>query len=133
MKQEIPWNRFAVEAIVIVGSILLAFAIDAWWDSRQDDSRRDELLLQLQSSFTNHINQAEIAIRGATRSSENVRSFILSSPDEIELVAVQLPGGPALRVLRSGGRRSEDEEGEGEDDEGGGDAADGEGGHGSSS
>ena len=34
MKQEIPWNRFVVEAIVIVGSILLALAIDAWWAER---------------------------------------------------------------------------------------------------
>ena len=36
MKQEIPWNKFVVEAFVIVGSILLAFAIDAWWDERQE-------------------------------------------------------------------------------------------------
>ena len=32
---EIPWKRITVEAVAIVGSILLAFAIDTWWDDRQ--------------------------------------------------------------------------------------------------
>ena len=51
MKQEIPWNRLAVEAIVIVGSILLAFAIDAGWQTRNE--RIDELnaLQSLLSEF----------------------------------------------------------------------------------
>jgi len=31
MNQDIPWKRFSIEAIVIVFSILLAFAIDAGW------------------------------------------------------------------------------------------------------
>lgn len=30
----IPWRRVLIEGVVIVGSILLAFAIDAWWDGR---------------------------------------------------------------------------------------------------
>jgi hypothetical protein len=38
--QKIPWNRLAVEAAAIVASILLAFAIDAWWDERAN--RQDE-------------------------------------------------------------------------------------------
>jgi len=29
-----PWKRIAVEAVAIVASILLAFAIDAWWENR---------------------------------------------------------------------------------------------------
>jgi hypothetical protein len=34
--QEIPWKRIFVEATAIVASILLAFAIDAWWQNRTD-------------------------------------------------------------------------------------------------
>jgi hypothetical protein len=34
-----PWQRFITEGVVIVSSILLAFAIDAWWDGRQDEAR----------------------------------------------------------------------------------------------
>lgn len=45
MKQEIPWNRYAVESIVIVASILLAFAIDAWWDQRKE-TREEQVALQ---------------------------------------------------------------------------------------
>ena len=30
---QIPWLRVFVEGVVIVGSILLAFGIDAWWDA----------------------------------------------------------------------------------------------------
>lgn len=42
--RSIPWPRVFLEAAVIVGSILLAFALDAWWDDR---NRRDELRNQL--------------------------------------------------------------------------------------
>jgi hypothetical protein len=33
---DIPWKRIAIEATAIVASILLAFAIDAWWDESQN-------------------------------------------------------------------------------------------------
>jgi hypothetical protein len=33
---QIPWTRIAVESIAIVASILVAFAIDAWWEERQE-------------------------------------------------------------------------------------------------
>jgi len=32
--RKIPWPRVLVEGAVIVGSILLAFGIEAWWDDR---------------------------------------------------------------------------------------------------
>lgn len=32
----IMWSRLFIEGVVIVVSILLAFAIDAWWDERQE-------------------------------------------------------------------------------------------------
>ncbi len=37
---KIEWNRIAIEAIAIVGSILLAFSIEAWWDAAVVDVRR---------------------------------------------------------------------------------------------
>ncbi len=36
MKAQIPWLRVFVEGVVIVGSILLAFGIDAWWEGVQE-------------------------------------------------------------------------------------------------
>ncbi len=35
MTRQIRWLRVLVEGVVIVGSILLAFGIQAWWDGRQ--------------------------------------------------------------------------------------------------
>ena len=39
--QNIPWKSIVVEAAAVVGSILLAFAIDAYWEERAE--RQDEL------------------------------------------------------------------------------------------
>jgi hypothetical protein len=36
MSQKIPWLRVLAEGVIIVGSILLAFGIDAGWDARQE-------------------------------------------------------------------------------------------------
>jgi hypothetical protein len=47
LKTPIPWLRVLIEGVVIVGSILLAFGIDAWWDSRVQRSRAAEHLEQL--------------------------------------------------------------------------------------
>lgn len=45
------WGFLLAEAVLIVLSILLAFAIDAWWDGRQERARRLELLQALRSDF----------------------------------------------------------------------------------
>ena len=49
--QNIPWKRISIEAAAIVASILLAFAIDAWWDSRSDAIQEQALLLALSDDF----------------------------------------------------------------------------------
>lgn len=54
-----PWLRIAVEAAVIVGSILLAFGIDAAWDNRGQEQRRTAL------SARNRTSNRGGATRGA--------------------------------------------------------------------
>jgi hypothetical protein len=44
-----PVSRHAIEAVVIVLSILVAFAIDAWWDERQDQAARESILRALRN------------------------------------------------------------------------------------
>ena len=51
MKQPIPWTRLIAESIAIVGSILLAFAIDAWWDKLQDTAEERRILVGLSDEF----------------------------------------------------------------------------------
>ncbi|NOR36292.1 MAG: hypothetical protein GQ577_06045 [Woeseiaceae bacterium] len=49
--QTIPWKRISVEAAAIVASILLAFAIDAWWDGVQERAEEREILIALRAEF----------------------------------------------------------------------------------
>jgi hypothetical protein len=51
MSQEIPWKRITIETIAIVGSILLAFAIDAAWSARQTQADERTALEGLYSDF----------------------------------------------------------------------------------
>ena len=47
----IPWTRVGVEATAIVASILLAFAIDAWWDARVERNRSIAMLNTIAVEF----------------------------------------------------------------------------------
>lgn len=49
--QTLPWKRLTLEATAIVGSILLAFAIDAWWEERQDHREEQQILQGLHAEF----------------------------------------------------------------------------------
>ena len=42
-----PWRRMMAEGVVIVSSILLALATDAWWDGHRDREREAQFLLSL--------------------------------------------------------------------------------------
>jgi hypothetical protein len=55
----VPWKRISAEGATIVISIILAFAIDAWWDERQE--RRDELevLDRLQAELSVNIERID--------------------------------------------------------------------------
>lgn len=48
----IPWSRIFVESVAIVGSILLAFAIDAWWDDQQERKQEQVYLGALHQEFS---------------------------------------------------------------------------------
>jgi len=78
--RSIPWRRIVVEGIAIVASILFAFAIDAWWNDRQqhdseqvvlqtllDDLRVKQVLLADMNRFSEAIiNSAETLLRAAS-------------------------------------------------------------------
>ncbi len=58
----INWKRIAVEAAAIVVSILLAFAIDAWWDDRKERIEEREVLHGLKSEFSRYRDDLAISI-----------------------------------------------------------------------
>jgi hypothetical protein len=49
--EKLDTRRLAVEGLVIVASILMAFALQAWWDDRQDAETEYEILVALQSEL----------------------------------------------------------------------------------
>ncbi len=82
----IPWPRIAVEGIAIVASILLAFAIDAWWNGKQqheseqiilqtllDDLRVKQVLLADMGRFSEAIiESAETLLRAASNTEQTL-------------------------------------------------------------
>ena len=83
--RNIPWPRIALEGVVIVASILLAFAIDAWWDAEQredaeqaalrtllDDLQVKQVLLADMNRFNQAIvDAAETLLRVAAGTKQN--------------------------------------------------------------
>ena len=56
-QQQIPWARVMVEGLVIVGSILLAFGIEAGWERLKERTEEQQILSSLAEEF--RANQAE--------------------------------------------------------------------------
>ena len=53
------FRRLVLEAAAIVGSILLAFAIDAWWDEFQDSVDTRENLVDVRMEFLEYEAELE--------------------------------------------------------------------------
>ena len=51
MKGPAHWSRILAEGSAIVVSILLAFAIQAWWEGRQSRALEQDTLDQLAANF----------------------------------------------------------------------------------
>ena len=47
----VPWLRIGAESVAIVASILLAFSIDTWWNSRQNAAEETAILRVLYSEL----------------------------------------------------------------------------------
>ena len=49
--KKIAWQKLCIEAAAIVASILFAFAVDAWWEERNEIEREQRLLKSLLVEF----------------------------------------------------------------------------------
>lgn len=75
-RRAIPWLRVAVEATAIVTSILIAFAIDAWWQGRLDDEEAREILVSLKDEFETHRASLLRAEERWTRREESIERLL---------------------------------------------------------
>jgi len=115
--QEIPWKRIFVEATAIVASILLAFAIDAWWQNRTDrfveaqylQAMRADLLRSLELLDENEATQRRqvgyleslLLTNGDTPYSDELRRWL---DDGLFYVGTYKPQISALHELESSGQ-----------------------------
>jgi hypothetical protein len=60
--RSVPWLRVFVEGVVIVGSILLAFGIEAAWDGVQERADEQEMLSGMALDFTTNLSELRATI-----------------------------------------------------------------------
>ncbi len=92
-----------VEGLVIVVSILLAFAIDAWWDDRQQAEERERILGQLREELSLYQQIVPRAIAASNRASDaSIRLLEIIhgendvSPDELRATVAAVDDAFAL-------------------------------------
>ena len=56
-KNNIAWKRVIVEGLTILVSILLAFAIDAWWANSVDRSEEQRILISLRQELESNVSK----------------------------------------------------------------------------
>ena len=76
LEKNIPWLRVFIEAVAIVGSILLAFSIDAWWADRQEAVEGGRLADALASEIAENLVDLDRAITVTTESIEKARNVL---------------------------------------------------------
>ncbi len=106
MKAQIPWLRVFVEGVVIVGSILLAFGIQAWWDERQERADESLLLSGLQADFEalrpsllDRLERTQRQERGGQLLRDRVASFAAEPTLEVaDSLILAVVGSPTFRA-----------------------------------
>lgn len=82
----IPWKRIAVEATAIVISILLAFAIDAWWAEKKEREVEHRTLQALRSDLIASNEELDELLQGLADARTNFARFQSATPAELTKV-----------------------------------------------
>lgn len=89
MTERLPVKRLVAEAVVVVGSILLAFAIDAAWDARQESREALELLRGLEEELETNDQVLAASLEASRAGREQLATFLALSPVEASQVSQQ--------------------------------------------
>lgn len=82
--EKIPWQRLSIEAAAIVGSILLAFAIDAWWEDRQNLESEQFALRSLREDFSASRQELSQRLQTLENSQIQFAEFQSFNPEDFE-------------------------------------------------
>ena len=83
--RDIPWPRILAEGAAILVSILLAFAIDAWWDKRQDRVEERAILEAIVAEIDGNLVVIEDQLAFRADQQESVQALFDASDGEIDL------------------------------------------------
>ena len=117
--KEIPWKRISIEAVAIVASILLAFAIDAWWAERAEKRDEQESLslihrdiLEAQEQLRDYVSYAESASESAinafaalSRSGPYDQDYIRTELFRVDRSTLRIPRAAYRDLLSTGNLR----------------------------
>ena len=123
--QEIPWLRIGAESVAIVGSILLAFAIEAWWADQQQREEELILLTSLKEEAQNNLREIDRELVYRRAAADGVTKLLDASAGNSRLESMELdqllgtlvwwleaswvcwtcPACPQIRFARSADRR----------------------------
>lgn len=87
---KINWTRFVVEGSVIVVSILLAFAIDAWWETYRDQQEQQRILMGLKEELESNIDRIEVELSYRYSVIESIQTLFDASIGKIKLKQGQI-------------------------------------------
>lgn len=114
----VPWIRIAAESVAIIASILLAFAIDAWWEQRIERGRSLAQLETVKTEFVEVEQRLERLDEQLVALREAVSDFLTQVGPDSPLVStdslatlidlsfragkIELPTGSLQALLASG-------------------------------
>jgi len=101
MNINVSWQRILAEGAVIVVSILVAFAIDAWWDDVQDQRRQAKLITALKQDFATTKGRLEKSIELAESLVARTDSFqqAVRSEEPASIASLRHDGGGAFSKI----------------------------------
>ena len=111
--RQYQWKRIAVEASAIVASILSAFAVDAWWENVQADSKTEEILDAVRVEMVSNLSKLQesiahhVEIVQAIRIAQSQKSTLGVQPTAVIDVEVFEPNTGALDTLIAAGMLGE--------------------------
>lgn len=88
--QEIPWLRIGAESVAIVGSILLAFAIEAWWADQQQREEELILLTSLKEEAQNNLREIDRELVYRRAAADGVTKLLDASAGNSRLESMEL-------------------------------------------
>ena len=92
LKDRLEPAWLALQAVAIVASILLAFAIDAWWETRQERENERTTLVSLQRDFVATRKQLDRVLSSYDVWRDGFVRFQESTASELEALDLEMAG-----------------------------------------